>query len=761
MSTSTPTIHLRITGMDCANCAQTLERGLAQLDGVEEVLVNFSTATLDARGSVDETAIVERVRALGYDADRPEEVPTGRQITPASGGVLGFIDFLRTDRQRALALVASLLLLASLPLEWVMPPALHWLVAAIQILVIGLAGYPIASKGLRALLIARQITIDLLMSIATLGALLIGETGEAATVILLFAFGEALEGYTAERARDALRSLLALAPAQATVQRTCMDCEEHLGRDGYISGPCPICGTHEATIAVSEVVVGDRALVRPGERIPVDGTILSGTSAINQAPITGESIPVLKAVGDEVFAGTVNGQAAIEVEVTCPPSDSTISRIVRLVEQAQAQRAPVERFVDRFARWYTPAVVMLAFLLATIPPMLFGAPFFDTPNARGWLYRALALLIVACPCALVISTPVTVVSTLSALARRGILVRGGAFLDALARIRLFAFDKTGTLTEGKPTVIEARTPSCRSDQAVCDCDSCDEMLALAGAVESRSEHPLARAVVSEMEARGLAHRYSPAVAVQALAGQGVQGTVDGSVITVGSHALLHQPIDGCESLHALVEAAESGGQTVMLIRRDNRVLGFVSVADTPRPGSREALQALKNIDPKVRTVMLTGDNPTVAQAIAEHSGEIDEVLAGLMPDEKLDAIRDLQSRHGAAAMIGDGVNDAPALAAATVGIAMGGAGTAQAMETADVVLMRDDLARLPEAVSASRRAKSIVQQNIAFSLAIKAAFLLLSLFGAATLWMAVFADMGASLLVTLNGMRMLRPHRAP
>ncbi|MBN1427751.1 MAG: heavy metal translocating P-type ATPase, partial [Anaerolineae bacterium] len=494
---------------------------------------------------------------------------------------------------------------------------------------------------------------------------------------------------------------------------------------------------------------------RPGERIPVDGTILSGTSAINQAPITGESIPVQKAVGDEVFAGTVNGEAAIEIEVTHLSTDSTVSRIVRLVEQAQSQRAPIERFVDRFARWYTPGVVLLAFLLATVPPMLFGAPFLDTPDGtRGWLYRALALLIVACPCALVISTPVTIVSTLSALARRGILVKGGAYLDALARIRLFAFDKTGTLTEGKPTVIETRTLACRPGQTTCD--ACDDMLALAGAVESRSEHPLARAVLAEVDTRGLAHRYAPAEAVQALAGQGVQGTIAGSMVTVGSHTLLHQPIDGCQGLHPLVEKAEASGQTVMLIRKDDKLIGFVSVADTPRPGSREALRALKRIDPRVRTVMLTGDNPTVAQAIAERIGEIDEVLAGLMPEDKLDAIRELQARHGATAMIGDGVNDAPALAAATVGIAMGGAGTAQAMETADVVLMQDDLARLPEAVSASRRARGIIQQNIAFSLGLKAAFLLLTLFGAATLWMAVFADMGASLLVTLNGMRMLR-----
>jgi Cd2+/Zn2+-exporting ATPase len=753
MPRSTSNIRLHITGMDCAECARTLEHGLARLDGVEEVTINFSTATLHARGQIGEASLVARIRALGYDAARPE--PSTHQTPPASKGILGFFDYIRGDRQRRLALIAALLLLASLLAGSIVPSSALWLVGAVQIAVIVLSGYPIATRGIRALTLARQVTIDLLMTIATLGALAIGETGEAATVILLFALGEALEGYTAERARDSLKSLLALAPMQATVQRPCIDCQEHLGQDGYVGGPCPQCGLHGVTVPVGEVVVGDHVLVRPGERIPVDGTILSGTSAINQAPITGESIPVQKAAGDAIFAGTINGAAAIEIETTRVANDSTVSRIVRLVEQAQAQRAPIERFVDQFARWYTPAVVLLALLVATIPPMLLGAPFLDTlDGTHGWLYRALALLIVACPCALVISTPVTLVSTLSALAQRGVLVKGGAYLDALARVRLFAFDKTGTLTEGKPTIVDTRTPACQPGQVVCD--ACDDMLALAAAVESRSEHPLAHAVMAEVASRGLTHRYAPAEAVQSLAGRGVQGTIDGSTVTVGSHTLLHEPADQCNGLHPLVEAAEAGGQTVMLIRRDDSLMGFVSVADVPRPETGDALRALKKIDRGVRTAMLTGDNLIVAQAVAEHIGEIDEVVAGLMPEEKLMAIQDLQSRYGAAAMIGDGVNDAPALAAAAVGIAMGGTGTAQAMETADVILMQDDLARLPEAVSASRGARGIIQQNIAFSLGIKAAFLLLTLFGAATLWMAVFADMGASLLVTFNGMRMLR-----
>jgi Cd2+/Zn2+-exporting ATPase len=427
---------------------------------------------------------------------------------------------------------------------------------------------------------------------------------------------------------------------------------------------------------------------------------------------------------------------------------------VRLVEQAQAQRAPIERFIDRFAAWYTPAVVILAALVAILPPLLFNAPFLDTNGTHGWLYRALALLIVACPCALVISTPVTLVSALTSLAQRGILVKGGAFLDVLARARLFAFDKTGTLTLGQPAVIQARSVDCLPD--AWRCAACDDMLALAATVESRSEHPLAQAIVAEAEVRQLAHTYPTAEAVQSLAGQGVQGISNGSRILVGSHDLFHARDDTLDrQLHDDIQNALDEGQTVMLVGKDDSLLGFVSVADTLRPTSSEALRKLKAIDAHIHTVMLTGDNPSVASKVAVSIGNLDEVRAGLLPENKLEAVRELQAVHGLVVMIGDGVNDAPALAAADTGIAMGGAGSAQAMETADVVLMQDDLTHLPDTVRTSRRSQAIIKQNIAFSLVLKAAFLLLTLTGYASLWMAVFADMGASLLVTLNGMRML------
>lgn len=748
----------QIEGMDCADCARTLENSLARMEGVESVHVEFSTARLELAGVVEPQAIQTRVAALGYRAipegDTVVETPRRGVSTVARLGI--FARYMAGNRHTALAAIGAILLMLSAPLEWWgEPTTVGWLIFVLHLAIVALAGIPIAVKGVRALLWARRVTIDLLMSIAAAGAFAIGETGEAAAVIVLFAIGEALEGYAAERARDSLRALLALRPATAIVLRPCLDCAEHIGQDGYTGGACPFCGAHELTLPIREIAIGERVLARPGERIPVDGVVASGQSTVNQSPITGESIPVAKTPGDEVFAGSVNGEGSLEITVSRTAQDSTISRIVRLVEQAQAQRAPVERFVDRFAAWYTPAVVLVAGLLAVIPPLLFSQPFFDDGSTRGWLYRALALLIVACPCALVISTPVTMVSALTGLARRGVLVKGGAFLDMLARVQTFAFDKTGTLTRGLPAVTQTQTLACPPEGE--RCESCDDMLALAATVERRAAHPLAQAIMAEVETRQLAHAYPAAESVLALAGRGVMGVSNGAGVMVGSHGLFHEMNGACEALHGQIATAEAQGQTVMLVGRDDAVLGFVSLADTPRADSRAALGALKAAAPGCRTIMLTGDNAAAAQEIARRVGGIDEVRAGLLPEDKLGAVNALQAQFGRVAMVGDGVNDAPALAAADVGIAMGGAGTAQAMETADIVLMQDDLSRLPDAVRASRKARAIIQQNIAFSLGVKALFLLLTLPGWATLWMAVFADMGASLLVTANGLRMRGP----
>ncbi len=740
------TVHLKIQGMDCANCALTIERSVAQLPGIERVQVNFTTAVLEAVGAADEQLVIQRVRDLGYQVAQSDRDDAGLMVRSR-----------RVEPAVALARCGAALFGLSLILT-VLPSVPFWAVPGAQIGAMILAGYPVAWRGARSLIKGRQVTIELLMTLAALGAVWIGEAGEAASSMLLFAVAQAIERYTGERARDSLRSLLSWRPNRATVLRPCMDCAGHLGRDGYTGGPCPFCPPHEQVVDVEQVQVGETVLVRPGENIPVDGRIVAGVSLINQAPVTGESMPVSRTVGDEVFGGTINGQAAIQVQATRPAGDSIIGRIVRLVEQAQAQRAPVERFIDRFARWYTPAAVLTAILVACLPPLLWGAPWFDVGGERGWIYRALSLLLISCPCALVISTPVTMVSAMTALARRGVLIKGGAFLDTLARIKTFALDKTGTLTRGRPTVQITRSlecPALHQPDIPMDCASCDEMLALAAAVERRSEHPLAQAILAQATHRNVLHRYPAAVDVQALAGQGVEGVLGDHTITVGSHALFHQRQAECAVFHQQAWAAQDDGYTVIMVGKDNHLVGFVGLADAPRSSSAAALRHLKQAVPGAHVVMLTGDHAAAAQRVADQIGAIDEVRAGLLPGDKLSAVQALQRERGEVAMIGDGVNDAPALAAAQVGIAMGGAGTAQAMETADVVLMQDDLNHLADAVRTSRRARQVIQQNIAFSLAVKAVFVLLALGGWATLWMAVLADTGASVLVTLNGMRLL------
>jgi Cd2+/Zn2+-exporting ATPase len=601
------------------------------------------------------------------------------------------------------------------------------------------------------------------MSLAVIGAVLIDEWAEAAVVVFLFSLGEALEGYTMDRARNAIRSLMALAPAEATVLRPCLDCAGHLDQPlpaggVYEGGPCPWCEPHELAVPVEELAIGETVLVRPGERIPMDGVVLAGRTAVNQAPITGESLPVEKASGDEVFAGSINGSGAIELRVTRLAGDNTLSRLIHMVEEAQAQKAPAQRWIDRFARVYTPVVVAMAAVVAVAPPLFFGQSLLDTAGQTGWLYRALTLLVIACPCALVISTPVSIVGAISAAARHGVLIKGGVHLEALAHVRVVAFDKTGTLTLGRPALIDAQCAAHIADTGE-PCAACDDVLALAAAVERRSEHPLAAAVVQAAEARSLNGRYATALEVEALAGQGVRGRVNGVSVAVSSHRRIHElDLGHDDAFCSRVQRVEAAGQTTMLLHDDQGIRGYLAVADQVRSGSAAAVAGLKAAGIE-HVVMLTGDNARTAQAIAAQAG-IDEVRANLLPGDKVSAVEALLAEHGAVAMVGDGVNDAPALARATVGIAMGGAGSDQALETADIALMGDDLAGLPFVVRLSRQTRRVIVQNVAFSLGIKAVFLALALAGAATLWMAVFADVGASLLVILNGMRLLRARPA-
>ncbi|MDH3977242.1 MAG: heavy metal translocating P-type ATPase [Gammaproteobacteria bacterium] len=803
---------VKIIGMDCGSCAMTIEDSMRAVPGVESASVSFTTETMEVAGDVLIDDIEDRLRKLGYriageEDQRPADLPERH-------GASGFMYFMWEQPPLRRALMVTLAVLAGIA---IIPAIGIGPVAGIPVLTILfgtavlVAGAPVFFKGFRSLIFGRRVTIDLLMAIAAFGAIGIGETGEAVTIILLFMLGEGLEAYSAERARDSLRSLMSLQPQEATVleahagehghDHDSHDHDDHNNNHDHVAlskqhgaeqkhdehahdhdqghahehnhEHSESCSDHDHEAhdhgeephdhqiikPVDQVNVGDRVLVRPGQRIPVDGDVIKGISSVNQAPVTGEDMPILKEVGDEVMAGTVNGEAALEIKVTRPSSEGTIARIARLVEQAQAERSPAERFIDRFARYYTPAVVVLATLVVAIPVLMFNAPFLDTADGtHGWLYRGLTLLIIACPCALVISIPVTVVSGLTRLAQLGVLVKSGALLDRMADVQIIAFDKTGTLTYGKPKVSGMRTADCAHEAELYDdCTPCDDVVVAAASVERASEHPVAHAIVAAAGNRSGTGHISVADDVQAHPGKGVSGVLkDGEKIAVGSAGLFTQQEEGWGDVAPHADNAQQHGQTIMYVSRNDKVVGYIGVQDEIRKDSIAALAELGNMNPPIRRVMLTGDNAQSAARVASQIPGIDEVHAGLLPDEKLREIEKLHSDDMAVAMVGDGINDAPALARADIGIAMGGGGTAQAMETADVVLMQDDLSHVALALRMARKARQIIKQNIMLSLALKLAFLALAIPGIATLWMAVLADVGATLLVTLNGMRLLR-----
>jgi Cd2+/Zn2+-exporting ATPase len=496
-------------------------------------------------------------------------------------------------------------------------------------------------------------------------------------------------------------------------------------------------GEKEMTLPVEEIRIGDIIIVRPGERIAMDGRVYAGYSTVNQAPITGESIPVEKMAGDDIYAGTINERGSLEVEVTRLAQDNTISRIISMVEEAQGQRAPSQQFIDRFAKYYTPMVIVFAAIIATVPPLAFGQPFVK------WFYQAMALLLVACPCALVISTPVSIVSAIGNAARNGVLFKGGLYLEEAGALSVVAFDKTGTLTEGKPKVTDIVSVNGHSD---------NKLLSIAAAIESRSEHPLADAIVKHAKAQGI--KIPGAAAFEAIIGKGAQAVVEGRFYQIGNSRLFLEQAIGLKNVETEVSRLQGEGKTVMLLGDHNRILGLIAVADVLREDSRKAVNRLKNSGIQ-KTIMLTGDNEVTARAIAAQAG-VDDYRADLLPEDKVDAIRDLLNEHGKVAMVGDGVNDAPAMAISTVGIAMGAAGTDTALETADIALMTDDLKKLAYVADLSRRTLGIIKQNVFLALIIKGMILLLVIPGWLTLWLAVVADMGSSLLVTLNGMRLLR-----
>ncbi len=759
MDKSGPEQVFHITGIDCASCARSLEGALGQVDGVQSCTLNATTAKLRVVGDVSPDTIVERVRALGYDVATP-----AARMEPEPANLSSFLAFLGQRHATRLALVGLLLIVPCV----ILGDLLGWhhpllTVAALGALVA--AGVPIVQSGLRTLWVSRQISINLLMSIASIGAVIIGAYTEAGMVMVLFAMGEALEGYTADRARNALRSLMAVVPNQALLLRRAAG-----EPTDACDGPCACACSDEACasgqlVAVEALHVGDVILVKPGERIPMDGCVVAGSSSVNQSPITGESRLIEKDVGAEVFASSINGEGTLEVEVTRLAADNTVSRLIQMVEEAQEKRAPMQRFIDRFAQMYTPAVVVLALFLATVPPLLLGQPFWN-PDAHthGWLYRALATLVVACPCALVISTPVSIISAISNAARHGVLVKGGVYLEILSRVNVIAFDKTGTLTEGKPSVIRVRSTACTIPATTNPteahaghwCDPCNDMLAMASAIEQRSEHPLAQAIVNESVRCGVQHRYPAAEGVHALVGQGVTGYVQGKPITIGSHRYFDtafpHPAHYCDEARHDAEQ----GYTPVMVGHDTTYLGTITLSDTVRSHSQRTMARLKQMGLSA-LVMVTGDTSHTAHTIGQQVG-IDDVRAELLPAEKVRTVETLRREYGLVAMVGDGINDTPALATADVGIAVGGTsgGTAQAMETADITLMRGDLSPLPFALGLSRATVQTIRINIIVSLAIKVGFLLLVVLGTGTMWMAVVADMGTSLLVTANGMRLLR-----
>ena len=692
--------RFRIEQMDCPTEQGLIEARLGKMSGVHTLEFNLLSRVLGVWHELaDEQVLRTAISELGFSAQ-----PLDKNEPLASTAVTPNKPWWPLALAGVAALAAELLHLTEI--------APQWGVAGVALLAILLCGLSTYKKGWVALK-NRNLNINALMSIAVTGAVLIGQWPEAAMVMFLFALAELIEAKSLDRARQAIHGLLALTPEQATV----------LQPDG-----------RWLAVLTSQVSIGSQVRVRPGERISLDGVVSAGQSAVNQAPITGESLPVDKRPGDSLFAGTINQDGELHYQVSAAADNSTLARIIHAVEQAQGTRAPTQRFVDQFSRIYTPAVFALALTVAILPPLLDGA-------WLEWAYRALVLLVIACPCALVISTPVTIVSGLAAAARRGILVKGGVYLELGHQLRALALDKTGTLTHGRPVQTDyLLLPGAIGDPAQ-----------LAASLAQRSDHPVSQAIARHAEQQGLA--LLPVGNFTALLGRGVCGVLDDQLNQLGNHRLVKELGLCSPALEAQLEPLERQGKSVVLLCSPSQVLAVFAVADTLKESSQIAIAELHQLG--IKTCMLTGDNAHTAAAIAQQAG-IDEAHGNLLPEHKLAAILALQNNGQIVGMVGDGINDAPALAQANIGFAMAAAGSDSAIETADVALMDDDLRKIPTFIRLSRRTAAILKQNIALALGVKALFLLITLTGHASLWMAVFADMGVSLLVVANGLRLLR-----
>ncbi|MGM8216543.1 heavy metal translocating P-type ATPase [Bacillaceae bacterium W0354] len=687
-----------IVGMDCSSCAKSIENHLNKISAVNTVAFNFSTGKMkiEHENSVDE--IVSEVSKLGYKASLITNNNKSSD-TPKQKEGYGLITF--SGILIALGFIGSYSGVS---------PLITTILYAIAIVISGYKPVKSAYYAIKS----RSLDMNVLMSAAAIGAALIGEWFEGATVVWLFGLGNALQNRSIEQTRKSIRNLMDLAPSEAWIK----------------------VGSELVKKPVEEVSVGQIVVIKPGDRIPLDGEIIQGETSVNQAPITGESIPVDKLIGDTVYAGTINDSGSIEIKVTKLVEDTTISKIIHLVEEAQEQKAPTEAFIDKFASIYTPIVFVLALVVIVIPPL------FGFGSWGEWTYKGLALLVVACPCALVISTPVAIVSAIGNAAKNGVLIKGGTFLEKAGAINAIAFDKTGTLTEGKPKVTEIEALTISEE----------ELVSLAFTLEDYSTHPIAKTIVEYAKDKGI--KAKDGELYKNIVGKGVQATINGEVYYAGNLKLFEELDISLEDVRSKVEKIQSHGKTVVIIGTQKEIMGIISVSDTLRSSTVKALNGLKQVGVN-QLVMLTGDNEGTAKMISSET-KINRYFAELLPEDKVDAIKQLQQEGHKVAMVGDGINDAPALATSDLGIAMGGAGTDTAMETADIVLMADNLEKLPHTVKLSRKALTIIKQNIWFSLVVKFIALVLIFPGWLTLWMAVLSDTGAAIIVILNALRLLR-----
>jgi len=698
----------KIEGMDCREEVAVLERRFKNLAGLERFSADLMGQRLHVQydaARLSTANIADAVAETGMRAWLEHEEP-----------VVGSDRQVRT--RQALVVTSGVLLAIGFALEMF---GVEGAAPVGRIAVIGLfaasliAGVSVTLRKAWSAMRVGALDINVLMLVAAAGAVLLGQWSEAATVVFLFAVAQALEARTLDRARSAIRALMDLTPSDALVRDA----------DG------------ERRVDVEQIAPGATIVVRPGEKIPLDGRVIAGLSAVNQSPVTGESLPVDKQRGDEVFAGTINGRGALDVKVTRFRRDTTLARIIHLVERAQAQRAPAQALVERFARVYTPTVLFLAGAVAVLPPLVLQQSWHD------WIYRGLVLLVVSCPCALVISTPVSIVAALAGAAKQGVLIKGGMHLERTSGVRCIAFDKTGTLTRGVLEVVKVVPLAGESAMSI---------LRLASSVEQRSNHPIALAIVEHAAASQAAAE--PAEGVSALAGRGTEGLVDGARVLLGNHRVFEERGICSPAIHHQLDALSANGQTAVLVARDRQPIGIIALADRPRESARDAIALLRRLGVPM-LAMLTGDSRATATAIAADLG-IDECRADLLPEDKVAAVEELRRRHGSVAMIGDGVNDAPALAAADVGIAMGVAGSDAALETADIALMADELLKIPYTIRLSRATMRNIKMNLAISVVMKAAFVIAAVAGVATLWMAIVADTGASVIVIANALRLLR-----